>query len=358
MTQQQVENAKSNAQDAQRWRAVQARDAAQDRQFVYSVKSTGVFCRPSCPSRQALRRNVAFHDNPAQARAAGFRPCKRCKPESPNGAHPHADRIISACRQIEAAEAFPGLDLLAADSGLSNSGFQRAFRQQIGLTPRQYFAAVREVRLRGELQQGSEITAALYAAGYGSSGRFYEAADRVLGMKPGSYRAGGEQLQVHFALGECSLGSILVAESERGICAIFLGDEPEQLLQDLQDQFSRAELMPGDSGFDERVARVVGFIDEPGTGLDLPLDIRGTAFQKRVWDALSRIPCGETASYSEIAQMLGSPRAVRAVAGACAANKLAIAIPCHRVVRSDGSLSGYRWGVERKRQLLRREARS
>jgi AraC family transcriptional regulator of adaptative response/methylated-DNA-[protein]-cysteine methyltransferase len=233
----------------------------------------------------------------------------------------------------------------------------RIFKAVTGLTPRAYAAAQRARRLRDELAAGGKVTDAIYGAGYNSGGRFYAEADRVLGMTATRYRAGGEDTDIRFAVGECSLGSILVARSERGVCAILIGDDPQALARDLQDRFPRARLIGGDAGFERLVAQVVGFVEAPKIGLDLPLDVRGTAFQQRVWQALRDIPAGQTASYSEIAQRIGAPAAVRAVAQACGANALAVAIPCHRVVRHDGALSGYRWGVERKRTLLEREAR-
>lgn len=346
----------SDSDDARRWAAVVARDAADNDDFYYSVKTTGVYCRPSCPSRRAKRENVAFHDSREAAERAGFRPCRRCRPDRVAQSVAHAERIAAACRQIEASESMPTLATLAAGAGLSRHHFHRLFKRITGLTPRQYAAAGRAQRVREHLSHGIPVTQALFAAGYGSSGRFYEAADQVLGMPPSRYRRGGAGSVIRFAVGECGLGSILVAGSDRGICSIALGDDPELLARALQDGFPHAELIGGDPNFEYWVARVVGFVDAPGIGLDLPLDIRGTAFQQRVWQALREIPVGRTASYSEIARRLGSPTAARAVAGACAANPLAIAIPCHRVVRNDGSLSGYRWGIARKHALLEKEA--
>jgi AraC family transcriptional regulator of adaptative response/methylated-DNA-[protein]-cysteine methyltransferase len=224
------------------------------------------------------------------------------------------------------------------------------------LTPRAYAAAHRGKRVREGLARGESVTAAIYDAGYNSNGRFYEEADRVLGMTPTQRRAGGAGTDIRFAVGECSLGAILVARSERGVCAILLGDDPDELARDLQDRFPRARLIGGDTDFERVVALVVGFVEQPALGLDLPLDVRGTAFQQRVWQALREVPTGRTVSYAEVAQRIGAPKSVRAVAQACAANAIAVAIPCHRVVRHDGALSGYRWGVERKRALLEREA--
>jgi AraC family transcriptional regulator of adaptative response/methylated-DNA-[protein]-cysteine methyltransferase len=339
-----------------RWAAVVARDAAADGKFFYAVKTTGVYCRPSCSARLARPENVQFFATRAQAEGAGFRPCKRCKPDQPALAAQHAGKVAEICRLIESAETPPSLDELARRAGLSTYHFHRVFKATTGLTPKAYATAHRAQRIRNELRRSRTVTAAIFDAGYNSNGRFYEDSDQVLGMTPSRYRAGGADTRIRFAVGECSLGSILVAASDRGVCAILLGDDPEALARDLQDRFPRAELIGGDRDFERIVAKVVGFVEAPGLGLDLPLDVRGTAFQQRVWQALRKIPAGSTASYTEIARRLGSPRSVRAVAQACAANPLAVAIPCHRVLRTDGALSGYRWGVERKRALLEREA--
>jgi AraC family transcriptional regulator, regulatory protein of adaptative response / methylated-DNA-[protein]-cysteine methyltransferase len=264
-------------------------------------------------------------------------------------------RIVEACRIIEKSDTAPALDDLARRVGVSPYHFHRLFKQATGLTPKEYAAAHREKRVRSGLARGASVTDAIFGAGYNSSARFYEKGGEVLGMTPTRYRAGGEGADIRFAIGECSLGSILVARSDQGVCAVFLGDDPAALARELQDRFPRANLIGGDAEFEKVVARVVGFVEAPGRGLDLPLDVRGTAFQKRVWQALRRIPAGKTVSYTELAKRIGAPESVRAVAGACAANLLAVAIPCHRVVRNDGGLSGYRWGVERKRALIERE---
>jgi len=338
-----------------RWQAVLARDHAADGSFFYSVKTTGVYCRPSCPARTAKPENVRFHLSRNEAEAAGFRPCRRCKPDQPALREQHADKVAEICRLLETAETEPSLNELATIAGLSTFHFHRLFKAITGLTPKAYAAAQRSNRVRNQLAKSQSVTAAIYDAGYNSNSRFYEKSPQLLGMTPSDYRAGGTNSRIRFALGECSLGSILVAASDIGICAIALGDEPERLARELQDRFPRAELIGGDSEFEQWVAKVVGFVEAPAIGLDLPLDMRGTAFQQRVWQALLQIPVGEKVSYADIAQCIGAPKAVRAVAGACAANTLAVAIPCHRVVRSDGGLSGYRWGVERKAELLRRE---
>ncbi len=339
-----------------RWAALLARDSGADGSFVYAVRTTGVYCRPSCAARLARPENVSFFDTNSAAEAAGFRACKRCVPNEASLAEQHAATIANVCRLIETSEEQPSLQGLADRAGLSTFHFHRVFKGITGLTPKQYATAHRARRIQQELRQSRTVTDAVYEAGYSSSSRFYAAADRILGMTPSNYRAGGSGTNIHFAVGECSLGSILVAQSDRGICAILLGDDPNALTHNLQDRFPQANLMAGDGDFERTVAAVIGFVEAPHLGLHLPLDIRGTAFQQRVWQALQTIPPGTTASYSQIAQQIGAPKAVRAVAGACATNALAVAIPCHRVVRNDGGLSGYRWGVARKRALLEREA--
>jgi AraC family transcriptional regulator of adaptative response/methylated-DNA-[protein]-cysteine methyltransferase len=301
---------------------------------------------------------VAFHLTAADAERAGFRPCKRCKPDQAPLAEQHTAKVGELCKFIEEAEQLPTLDELAARAALSAYHLHRVFKQVTGLTPRAYAAAHRAKRMRDELGRSDTVTQAIYGAGYGSNGRFYEESDRVLGMTPSSYRAGGADTEIRFAVGECSLGSILVAQSGRGVCAILMGEDPDELARDLQDRFPHARLIGGDAGFERLIAKVVGFVEAPRLGLDLPLDVRGTAFQQRVWQALREIPAGKTASYTEIARRIDAPKSVRAVAQACAANPLAVAIPCHRVVRNDGGSSGYRWGVERKRALLERESKA
>ena len=338
-----------------RWAAVVARDAEADGVFYYSVKTTGVYCRPSCAARLARPENVRFHETCAEAEAAGFRPCKRCRPNLDTA--PHAEAVGRVCAMIASAEEMPPLARLAAHAGMSVYHFHRVFKRMTGLTPRAYAAAHRTRRVRSALGSSNSVTAAIYDAGYNSSGRFYEEANSVLGMTPTAYRAGGADTGIRFAVGECSLGSVLVATSERGVCSISLGDDPEALARELQDQFPRAELVGGDAEFERMVANVVGLMEAPGTPCTLPLDVRGTVFQQRVWQVLRKIPAGTVASYSDIAQSIGAPEAARAVARACGTNVLAVAIPCHRVVRRDGAISGYRWGVERKRTLLEREAR-
>jgi AraC family transcriptional regulator of adaptative response/methylated-DNA-[protein]-cysteine methyltransferase len=339
-----------------RWAAVVARNPKADGKFFYAVKSTGVYCRPSCPSRLAKPENVTFHVTCAGAERAGFRPCKRCKPDRPPLAEQHASLVAKMCRRIERADTALSLTALASEAALSPYHFHRLFKAVTGLTPKAYAAQHRAKRVRHELTRSSTVTEAIFDAGFNSGGRFYAKSNEVLGMTPTDYRAGGARSQIHFAVGQCSLGSILVAKSQIGVCAILLADDADQLVRDLQDRFPRAQLIGGDSDFEQWVAKVVGFVEAPAVGLDLPLDVRGTAFQQRVWQALRKIPAGTTASYSDIARRIGAPKSVRAVAQACAANAIAVAIPCHRVVRTDGALSGYRWGVERKRALLAREA--
>jgi len=339
-----------------RWASVVARDPNADGTFFYSVKTTGIYCRPSCAARLARPENVRFHATCDEAQRAGFRPCKRCKPDQPSLNERYVAIVIEACRIIETSEASLSLNALAERVGVSPYHFHRVFKSTMGLTPREYSAGHRAGRVRHILDQDVSVTEAIIDAGYNSNSRFYERADDVLGMTPSDYRAGGANTVIRFAVGECSLGSILVAQSERGVCAILLGDDPDALARDLQDRFPRADLVGGDDAFETLIAKIVGFVEAPAIGLDLPLDLRGTAFQQRVWQALRDIPVGETASYSEVAKRIGAPRAARAVAQACSVNTLAVAIPCHRVIRSDGGLSGYRWGVERKRTLLEKES--
>lgn len=340
-----------------RWRSVVDRDASADGRFVYAVRTTGIYCRPSCPSRQPRPENLSFHATCEAAEAAGYRACRRCHPKGRSIADRNAAVIVEACRLIEAAEDLPKLDDLAASVGVSSFHFHRRFKAVTGLTPRAYGAAHRSRKVREELAQvGSSVTEAIYGAGFASSSRFYETSDGVLGMTPMAYKNGGKDADIRFAVGECSMGSILVALSHKGVCAILLGDDPDGLTRDLQDRFPRADLIGGDAGFENLIAKVVGFVEAPRIGLDLPLDIRGTAFQQRVWQALREIPAGQTASYTDVARRIGEPKSVRAVAQACGANAIAVAIPCHRVLRNDGALSGYRWGVDRKRALLDKEA--
>lgn len=341
--------------DERRWVAVQARDSSADDQFVYAVKTTGIYCRPSSSARLPKRENVEFFDTAQAAEVAGYRPSRRAPADRSVAALQRAALIAEACRLIDSAEVPPSLAALAEQAGISTFHFHRVFKAETGLTPKGYASAIRARRLRGELAECGTVTDAIYSAGFNSNSRFYEASADMLGMSVQDYRTGGQHAEIHFAVGQCSLGAILVAQSQRGICAILLGDDPDLLVRDLQDLFPKAHLIGADAGFEQLVAKVVGFVEAPALGLNLPLDVRGTAFQERVWQALREVPAGTTVSYTQVAERIGSPKAVRAVAQACGANHIAVAIPCHRVVRRDGDISGYRWGVERKRELLKRE---
>ncbi|HEY3197859.1 MAG TPA: bifunctional DNA-binding transcriptional regulator/O6-methylguanine-DNA methyltransferase Ada [Nitrospirales bacterium] len=339
-----------------RWAAVVRRDQLALGLFYYSVQTTGVYCRPACPSRLARRENVRFHSTCAEAEQAGFRPCKRCKPNEPALTTQRAAAVTKACRLIEAAEDMPNLDALAEAVGMSRFHFHRVFKNLIGVTPKAYATARRAQRVRTQLSHSQTVTEAIYGSGFNSNGRFYATSSSLLGMTPTTFRSGGTGESIRFAVAECSLGRILVAATTKGVCAILLGDEPAALVRDLEVRFPKAQLIGENQEFEHLVAKVVGFVEAPGLSFDLPLDVRGTAFQQRVWQALRAIPAGSTASYKEVAESIGSPDSVRAVAQACASNPIAVAIPCHRVVRNSGALSGYRWGVERKRVLLDREA--
>ena len=339
-----------------RWTTVVSRDSTADGTFYYSVNTTGVYCCPSCASRLPRPEHVRFHASRDDAEKAGFRPCKRCKPNQPGLQERYAEKVAAACRFIEDSDHAPGLKELSHHAGISRYHFHRVFKAVTGLTPKGYTAAHLAKRVRSHLNHTGTVTEAIYEAGFNSNGRFYEISDAALGMTPSSYRAGGSGIDIRFAVGECFLGSILVAMSERGVCAILLGDNPEQLTRDLQKQFSQAHLIGGDGDFEHLVATVIGFVEAPERGLDLPLDVQGTAFQQRVWKALQNIPAGMTVSYADIAASIDAPKAVRAVGRACGTNAIAVAIPCHRVVRTNGELSGYRWGIERKRALLERES--
>ena len=341
--------------DDPRWARVVARDKAADGHLWYSVVTTGIYCRPSCPSRTANPKNVRLHDTLESAKATGFRACKRCNPDGLSLDSENAALVAKVCRIIEESEEAPSLEELAEAVGRSPSYFHRVFKAAIGVTPKEYATAHRAARVRHGLAGGSTVTEAIYDAGYNSSGRFYEKSTDMLGMTPSQYRAGGANEEIRFAVGQTSLGAIVVASTKKGVAAILLGDDPDALVRDLQDRFPKAHLIGADHDYETLVAQVVGFVEAPRIGLNLPLDVRGTAFQERVWKALQEIPAGVTVSYAEIARRIGSPKSVRAVAGACAANNLAVAIPCHRVVRNNGALSGYAWGVDRKRVLIDRE---
>ncbi len=350
-----IPTAAARADDA-RWDAVRRRDPAFDGKLFFAVRTTGVYCRPSCGSRPARRENVSFYASVGAAERAGYRACKRCRPDKLGAPDPKVEAVKRACEMIASAEEAPKLADLAARAGMSPYHFHRLFKKVTGVTPKAYAAQTQARRAADGLRTAETITAAIYDAGFNSSSRFYETASARLGMTPTAVRRGGKGAAIRFAIGEASLGAVLVAATDKGVCAILLGDDPDVLARELQDRFPRAELVGGDPVFERTVARVVGLIEAPGQRLDLPLDIRGTAFQERVWQALRAIPASRTATYAQIARAVGQPKAARAVAQACAANPLAVAIPCHRVVRADGDVSGYRWGVERKRALIAREA--
>lgn len=346
------------ASDAARWLSQQSGAAAAG-QLVYAVKTTGIYCRPTCASRPR-RENVVFFLDAQAARNAGFRACKRCSPDTDAADSLALAAITAAARKIDAAIAderpVPALKTLAAGAGFSPFHFHRLFRKSLGLTPRAYGAAARSQRMAEQLQVAASVTDAIQGAGYSSTSRFYETASARLGMAPATHRQGGSGQIIHFAIAACSLGLVLVATTAKGICAIHFADTAVQLTDELGKRFPNADILRGDASFANTVAQVVARVEAPGTGASLPLDVRGTAFQERVWQALQAIPAGSTATYQDIARTIGAPKAARAVAGACAANPAAVLIPCHRVVRANGELSGYRWGVARKAQLLKRES--
>lgn len=342
--------------DDRRWSAVRDRDTSTDGTFYFAVESTGVVCRPGCPARTPLRQNVRFFDRLADALSEGYRSCRRCRPDQPSLGEQHRAIVAAACRTIEAAEAAPPLDALAGTAGMSPAHFHRIFKAITGVTPKQYAIAVRGKRLRHALAGSQSVTRALYDAGFGSSGSFYATATDDLGMPPGAYRDLGAGETIRFAIAQSSVGLVLVAATDRGICMISLGDSSDELEADCRQHFRNASVIEGDDRFEAVIRAVVASVDEPGSApLPLPLDVRGTAFQHKVWSALRRIPLGSTMSYGDVARAIGSPGAARAVARACATNSIAVAIPCHRVVRADGDAGGYRWGIERKRALLKRE---
>jgi AraC family transcriptional regulator of adaptative response/methylated-DNA-[protein]-cysteine methyltransferase len=342
---------------AARWKAVAGRCAEAARAFVCGVRTTGVYCRPNCPSRLPRRENVEFFDTAADAEAAGYRPCKRCRPEQSELGNRRVDAVQRVCRRIETAEEAPRLEQLASEVGLSASRLHRLFKEVCGMTPKQYAAALRARRVQQALADGDSVTRAVYAAGFNASSRFYEKSRRILGMQPTAYAGGGAGEAIAYAATETTLGWLLVAATQVGVCRIELADRPEELEEELRNLFPKATLHKGDAGFCAWVDEIAARVETGGDFADLPLDIRGTAFMHRVWSALKEIPAGATRTYREIAEAIGKPKAARAVANACAKNPVAIAIPCHRVVRGDGSLGGYRGGVARKRKLLDRESK-
>src|SRR6516162_5894613 len=337
------------------WAALERRDAGADGKFLYGVRTTGVYCRPGCTSRLPLRKNTLFFETRAEAEAAGLRACKRCRPADGSTASRHIAAIEKACALLQRSEAMPTLAELADAAGISRFHFHRVFKQITGATPRDYARTHRLGRLAEKLDAGERVTEAIYAAGFGSSSRAYEAAPAGLGMTPGIRRRGGTGQTIGFVTVETPLGWALVAATKRGICMTALADDRNSLIDALKQRFPAAAVVAGDGELKDWADRIVGFITAPDRNLDLPLDIQGTAFQARVWRALQKIPPGRTATYTEVAAAIGQPKAVRAVAQACATNKVALLVPCHRVIRSDGELGGYRWGVERKRALLSRE---
>ncbi|HEV2333914.1 MAG TPA: bifunctional DNA-binding transcriptional regulator/O6-methylguanine-DNA methyltransferase Ada [Stellaceae bacterium] len=337
------------------WAALVSRDASADGAFVYAVRTTGVYCRPGCASRMPRRENVAFYEAPAAAEAAGYRPCKRCRPNEGSPADRHVAAIDRACALIRAQDTLPTLAELAATAGISRFHFHRVFRQITGATPREWGKAHRLDRFAARLDAGESVAGAVYAAGFGASSRAYEAASSGLGMTPGARRHGGRGETIRFTIVKTALGWALVAATSRGICMTALGDERAPLEAELRRRFPAALIWPADAALTAWAEEIVRFVTRPDAQPDLPLDIRGTAFQAQVWRALQKIPPGRTSSYSEVAAALGRPQAVRAVARAIASNNLALLVPCHRVVRSDGDLAGYRWGRERKRALIARE---
>ena len=341
--------------DDDRWQSVLARDADADGHFVFAVQTTGIFCRPSCRAKHALRKNVRFFSDAQQAQAAGFRPCKRCQPDKDSAQQHRLDKIARACQLLE-QESPLTLDELAQQVAMSPYHLHRLFKATTGMTPKAWQQSWRARRLRDALAKGVPVTQAILNAGFPDSSSYYRKADQTLGMTAKQFRKGGDNVSVRYTLADCALGRCLVAESERGICAILLGDDDATLVADLHALFPAAQDVPADANFQQRVREVIVAINSRDAPLSLPLDIRGTAFQQQVWQALRTIPCGETVSYQQLASAIGKPKAVRAVASACGANKLAIVIPCHRVIRGDGALSGYRWGIARKAQLLHREA--
>lgn len=344
------------ATDDARYRAVEARDKSADGQFITAVTTTGIYCRPHCPSRTPKRGNVRFFERPEEARAAGFRACRRCNPDASMPRDPRLDAVRAACRLIESAEdTAPTLEALGEAAGLSPFHLQRTFKAVMGITPRQYWDARRLGRLKANLKSGEGVASALYGAGYGSSSRLYEKAGAQLGMTPASYGKGGEGAVIAYAYADTALGRVIVGATRTGICFVGIGDDDQALLDELRGDYPKAELAADPEGLGETVAEVAAALDGREPHAALPVDVRGTAFQRQVWEALRAIPMGETRTYSELAAAAGRPKAVRAAASACANNPVALIVPCHRAIGTDGTMRGYRWGVERKRTLLETE---
>jgi AraC family transcriptional regulator, regulatory protein of adaptative response / methylated-DNA-[protein]-cysteine methyltransferase len=338
--------------DDLRWNLVTRREKAD---FIYGVVTMGIYCRPGCPARLPKRENVRYFVTTEQAEAGGFRACKRCDPKGEREAIARAV-VRDACAHIAAEETIPSLEALAKRSGYSRFHFLRLFRDHTGLTPRSYAEGIRARRLQAALVNGSRVVDAVAEAGYGSESRVYEDTGKLLGMTPGALRRGGAGETIRTALADCPFGRLLVGATDTGICYLGFAEPDDALLGDLRRRFPRANLRQDDAALTETVQAITAFIEEPKIALALPLDLRGTAFQLRVWEALRQIPPGETRSYADLARMVGNPAAIRAVARSCAVNPVSLAVPCHRVVGSDGNLTGYRWGVPRKRILLEREA--
>jgi AraC family transcriptional regulator, regulatory protein of adaptative response / methylated-DNA-[protein]-cysteine methyltransferase len=341
--------------EEEKWRALKVKDARADGRFFYGVKSTGVYCRPNCAAKLAKRENVIFFETTDEAERAGFRACKRCGPSGDSQQERDAEHVRRACELIRASETGLSLDELAKAVGLSSFYFQRVFKRVSGVTPREYARELREERAREALRRNGSVTGAIYEAGYNANSRFYERSAKMLGMRPREFGAGGGGQEIRYSVVKSALGQVLIAGTKRGICAVHFGESAAELESLLQKSFSRARIVEGDAEFKRWVSSVVQSINEADSAKELPLDLRGTVFQQRVWKALREIPKGTTTTYSKLAEKLGTPRAVRAVARACATNQVAVLVPCHRVVRSDGNLAGYRWGLERKRKLLSRE---
>ncbi len=341
----------------QLWTQFEARDAGADGSFVVAVTSTGIYCKPSCPARRPKRENVRFYPVPEAAQHAGYRACKRCRPDRAEAADPRMAAVRKAARAIDAADSIPTLPTLGRAVGMSPHHLQRLFTEIVGVSPRAYGEARRVERLKADLKKGEPVAQAMYGAGYGSASRLYEKAQAELGMTPARYRKGGVGEAVRFAIRKSPLDLLLVAATARGVCMIALGDDEGVLARALEAEFPGASLSRDEAGLGAFVDPIVRHLSGKLPHLSLPLDIRATAFQRRVWQELQRIPAGATASYKEVAERIGNPKAIRAVANACAANPVPLVVPCHRVVRDDGRTGGYRWGAKRKEALLARESR-